>query len=642
MGYEGISLDAINTYVRSLAGSCVFSYILGIGDRHLENVMMKSQGHLFHIDFGFIFGADPKPFPPPFKLTKEMVEAMGGTKSEYYNKFETLACQAYNWLRKSAPMILNLLHLMVDAGIEGYTNDPQTVLAKVEERFRLDLTDEQAEQFFLQLISDSMNALFPVVADIMHDLRVKMRKELQQFVLLDDKLACKKLPPMDVITLNQDAIEKFFSNPIFQEDNMKNTPASLYNDLCHRITFRHDLNQVAVNRKAIELFVECYDMSLQLIIATHGILHNGKYEPIYMLKEIIEFIKCAQMYLFLGRFGKVKECCQQIKENANDIVKTLLIQTRQCEHTCVVCRKKLCLQEPQLLVTQSMIQEIDTVLKVAPASPEALYIKSTILLSAKCYEQLQIFLESLSFPLVASDMNLFLAFVHALNYNGHLEAALDLIKKIPLKNHTKITRNELDKLTTMHTLRAQALSLLHGGHYQAAVNEFTKCLALDAKNDKYNASVLYERAAAFLALNAHEKDSVHDLQECLRLEPEHSMATLRLLKAQLQLETSRMQHLLYKEQRATDKATKRDSSVGAYFRVNHLAPRDHLRYLREQAQKEDFRMPKVDSKATTTISELVDYYTIMGINANASSEEIKRTYHRLALQLHPVKSSSRW
>ncbi|EQC34632.1 hypothetical protein SDRG_07953 [Saprolegnia diclina VS20] len=174
-GYEGIALEAINTYVRSLAGSCVFSYILGIGDRHLENVMMKSQGHLFHIDFGFIFGADPKPFPPPFKLTKEMVEGMGGTKSEHYNKFETLCCQAYNWLRKSAPMILNLLHLMVDAGIEGYTNDPQTVLAKVEERFRLDLTDEQAEQFFLQLISDSMNALFPVLADIAHDIRVKMR-----------------------------------------------------------------------------------------------------------------------------------------------------------------------------------------------------------------------------------------------------------------------------------------------------------------------------------------------------------------------------------------------------------------------------------------------------------------------------------
>ena len=30
-------------------------------------------GNLFHIDFGYILGRDPKPFPPPMKLSKEMV-----------------------------------------------------------------------------------------------------------------------------------------------------------------------------------------------------------------------------------------------------------------------------------------------------------------------------------------------------------------------------------------------------------------------------------------------------------------------------------------------------------------------------------------------------------------------------------------
>ena len=30
-------------------------------------------GKLFHIDFGYILGRDPKPFPPPMKLSKEMV-----------------------------------------------------------------------------------------------------------------------------------------------------------------------------------------------------------------------------------------------------------------------------------------------------------------------------------------------------------------------------------------------------------------------------------------------------------------------------------------------------------------------------------------------------------------------------------------
>ena len=41
-------------------------------------------GHLFHIDFGFIFGRDPKPWPPPMKFCKEMVEAMGGATDRHY------------------------------------------------------------------------------------------------------------------------------------------------------------------------------------------------------------------------------------------------------------------------------------------------------------------------------------------------------------------------------------------------------------------------------------------------------------------------------------------------------------------------------------------------------------------------------
>ncbi len=47
---------------------------MGIGDRHLENLMLEKSGRMMHIDFGFILGKDPKPFPPPIKLCKEMVK----------------------------------------------------------------------------------------------------------------------------------------------------------------------------------------------------------------------------------------------------------------------------------------------------------------------------------------------------------------------------------------------------------------------------------------------------------------------------------------------------------------------------------------------------------------------------------------
>lgn len=48
--------------------------------RHLDNLLLREDGRLFHVDFGFILGRDPKPFPPPMKLCKEMVEAMGGAE----------------------------------------------------------------------------------------------------------------------------------------------------------------------------------------------------------------------------------------------------------------------------------------------------------------------------------------------------------------------------------------------------------------------------------------------------------------------------------------------------------------------------------------------------------------------------------
>jgi hypothetical protein len=75
--------------------------------------MLCKDGRLFHIDFGFIMGRDPKPFPPPMKLCREMVEAMGGAESEHYVQFRTYCCEAYNILRKSANLILSLFHLMV-------------------------------------------------------------------------------------------------------------------------------------------------------------------------------------------------------------------------------------------------------------------------------------------------------------------------------------------------------------------------------------------------------------------------------------------------------------------------------------------------------------------------------------------------
>jgi phosphatidylinositol 3-kinase len=165
---HGIRSDVFETYIRSCAGSCVATYLLGVGDRHLDNIMVTRDGRLFHIDFGYIMGRDPKMFPPPMKLCREMIEAMGGPGSAGYARFKTLACEAYNILRKSAPLFLVLMQLMASAGIPDVSTEPDKTLLKLEEKFALALDDEAAVAHFAALIEQSASALFEALKENAH------------------------------------------------------------------------------------------------------------------------------------------------------------------------------------------------------------------------------------------------------------------------------------------------------------------------------------------------------------------------------------------------------------------------------------------------------------------------------------------
>ena len=169
-GPLGLRKETLDTFVKSCAGYCVITYILGVGDRHLDNLLLAPDGHFFHADFGYILGRDPKPFAPAMKLSKEMVDCMGGSTSEHYRQFKQYCFLAYSALRKNSNLILNLFSLMVDANIPDIKLEPDKAVLKVKERFHLELNEEDAIRQLERVMDDNLNALVPVVIDKLHEL----------------------------------------------------------------------------------------------------------------------------------------------------------------------------------------------------------------------------------------------------------------------------------------------------------------------------------------------------------------------------------------------------------------------------------------------------------------------------------------
>ncbi|ETV93135.1 hypothetical protein H310_12746 [Aphanomyces invadans] len=129
-------------FVHSLVGYSLVCYVLQIKDRHNGNILLDTEGHLIHIDFGFLLGIAPGgtwslESQPPFKLTKEMVDVLGGVGSPMFAKFVQLFTQGFLALQRNAEKIITMVEIMMHKSSYPCFQNRDVVkeLQKLRERF---------------------------------------------------------------------------------------------------------------------------------------------------------------------------------------------------------------------------------------------------------------------------------------------------------------------------------------------------------------------------------------------------------------------------------------------------------------------------------------------------------------------------
>lgn len=164
-------IDDVKTrFTQSFSISSSIAYILGLGDRHMDNIMINDKGQIFHIDFGFILRNPITSIwgSPEIKVTPDIIEFLEGPNGSYYDMFKNTFIKAHEVLRLNKNIIVNYYEILGDEDFMNW----DYFKGKLENRFMNNMNDKEIGITLIKEI-DSSNSVSNAIGDFFHNSKQK-------------------------------------------------------------------------------------------------------------------------------------------------------------------------------------------------------------------------------------------------------------------------------------------------------------------------------------------------------------------------------------------------------------------------------------------------------------------------------------
>lgn len=143
--------EAVRHFINSAAGGYIGAYVLGVRDRHWDNILVQNDTTLIQIDFGYLLGSNPPIDAPRFSISKAMKNALHHIGQ--WDTFVQRCADAHGALRHQAEIVIQTAIYVF--GQASYSEEVVQEFLTSSKSLMLSEDDETASQMICSSVRKS-------------------------------------------------------------------------------------------------------------------------------------------------------------------------------------------------------------------------------------------------------------------------------------------------------------------------------------------------------------------------------------------------------------------------------------------------------------------------------------------------------